>query len=99
MRESLHIELVKAFNNVNIPHNKLDHPTLREYLQTNIKNIGQLPNSANLRRDYLLKVFDFNQEKQMRVKMADSVVLVTDEASYVQDRFVLHVVFILPVTK
>ncbi|EAT35507.1 AAEL012319-PA, partial [Aedes aegypti] len=64
-----HFELVEAFSSANIPLNKLDHPKLREHLQTNIKNIGQLPHSASLRKDYLPKVFDLNQEElKMRVK-------------------------------
>ena len=78
---------------------KLDHPKLREYLQTNVKNLGQLLISAILRTDYLPKVFDLNLERlKTRIEGAKSVVVVTDEASDSQDRFVLHVIFVLPVT-
>lgn len=97
-RNVAHFELVEAFSAANIPLQKLDHPKLREYLQTNVKNLGQLPNSASLRTDYLPKVFDLNQEQlRNRVGTATSVTVVTDEASDSQDRFVLHVIFVLSV--
>ena len=44
------------------------------------------------------KVFEVaSQEVQDRVAAADSIVVVADEASDSQDRYVLHIVFVLPV--
>ena len=64
-----------------------------------MKNHGALPCASHLRRDYLPKVFDVNHDElKARVEAATSVVVVTDEASDSQDRFVLHILFILPVT-
>ena len=98
-RNHAQFELVEAFTAANIPLNKLDHPKLKEYLQTNVKNLGALPCVSHLRRDYLPKVFDVNHDElKARVEAATSVVVVTDEASDSQDRFVLHILFILPVT-
>jgi hypothetical protein len=98
-RNLAHFELVEAFVASNIPLNKLDHPKLREYLQANVKNLGALPTSSLLRSQYLPQVFEVNhQELKERVAAAPSVVVVTDEASDAQDRFVLHVLFVLPVT-
>ena len=98
-RNMSHFELVEAFTASNIPLNKLDHPKLREYLQANVKNLGALPSSSQLRSQYLPKVFEVNhQELKERVAAATSVVVVTDEASDSQDRYVLHVLFVLPVT-
>jgi hypothetical protein len=98
-RNLAQFELVEAFTAANIPLNKMDHPKLREYLQTKVKNLGALPFSSHLRSDYLPKVFDVNLEQlKTQVEAASSVVVVTDEASDSQDRFVLHVLFILPVT-
>lgn len=94
-----HFELVEAFCAANVPLHKLDHPKLREYLQSSVKNLGQLPNSSHLRKEYLPKVFDQNQkELEARVKTSTSIAIITDEASDSQDRFVLHVIFVLPVT-
>ena len=91
-------ELVEAFTAANIPLNKLDHPRLRDFLQTNVKNLGALPTSQQLRSHYVPKVFDvLQQEVKLKVASASSIVIVTDEASDAQDRFVLHVLFILPV--
>ena len=98
-RNIAHFELVEAFTAANIPLNKLDHPKLKEYLQTNVKNVGTLPSSSQLRNHYLPKVFDVNHDEfKARVAAASSIVVVTDEASDSQDRFVLHVLFVLPVT-
>lgn len=91
-------ELVEAFAAANIPLNKLDHPKLRDYLTKNVANLGQLPQASTLRNSILPKVFEVaSQDVQERVAAAPSVVVVADEASDSQDRFVLHIVFILPV--
>lgn len=97
-RNVAHFELVEALTAANIPLYKLDHPRLRDYLQKNITNLGALPTSHQLRAHYLPKVHDvLQQELKEKVASASSVVIVTDEASDSQDRFVLHVLFILPV--
>ena len=58
-----------------------------------------MPTSHELRAHYLPKVYDvlLQQELKEKVASASSIVIVTDEASDSQDRFVLHVLFILPV--
>ncbi|XP_052562030.1 uncharacterized protein LOC120427632 isoform X1 [Culex pipiens pallens] len=92
-------ELVEAFASANIPLYKLDHPKLRDYLSRNVKNLGVLPQSTTLRSQVLPKVFDVaQQELRERVAAASSIVIASDEASDQQDRFILHIVFILPVT-
>ncbi|KAL9698916.1 hypothetical protein quinque_002357 [Culex quinquefasciatus] len=92
-------ELVEAFASANIPLYKLDHPKLRDYLSRNVKNLGVLPQSTTLRSQVLPKVFDVaQQELRERVAAASSIVIAADEASDQQDRFILHIVFILPVT-
>lgn len=91
-------ELVEAFAAANIPLNKLDHPKLRNYLTKNVSNLGQLPQASTLRSSILPKVFEVaSQEVHDRVAAASSIVIVADEASDNQDRYVLHIVFVLPV--
>lgn len=98
-RNVVHFELVEAFTAANIPLNKLDHPKLNAYLKTNIANMGSLPSSQQLRCHYLPKVFDIHkQELLAKIATATSLSVVTDEASDSQDRFVLHILFILPVS-
>ena len=64
-----------------------------------MKNVGTLPSSSQLQNHYLPKVFDVNHDEfKARVAAASSIVVLTDEASDSQDRFVLHVLFVLPVT-
>ncbi|EDS25714.1 p20-CGGBP [Culex quinquefasciatus] len=64
-----------------------------------VKNLGVLPQSTTLRSQVLPKVFDVaQQELRERVAAASSIVIAADEASDQQDRFILHIVFILPVT-
>ncbi|KAL1373681.1 hypothetical protein pipiens_018518 [Culex pipiens pipiens] len=88
-----------SFASANIPLYKLDHPKLRDYLSRNVKNLGVLPQSTTLRSQVLPKVFDVaQQELRERVAAASSIVIAADEASDQQDRFILHIVFILPVT-
>jgi hypothetical protein len=88
-------ELVEAFTEANIPLEKLDHPSLHAYLQTHVKNLGQLPASQHLRTDYQQKVFsNHKQELKAFLSAAPSVAIVTDEASDSQDRFGLHILFI-----
>lgn len=97
-RNVAQFELVEAFAAANIPMTKLDHPKIREYLCKNVANLGQLPQSTTLRRQILPKVFEVaEQEIRERVSAATSITVVTDEASDSQDRYVLHIVFILPV--
>jgi hypothetical protein len=97
-RNIAYCEVIEAFTAASIPLNKLDHPKLRDYLQTNVKNLGGLPGSSTLRSQYLPKVFEVNkQELKARVAAASSIVIVTDEASDSQDRFCLHVLFVFPV--
>lgn len=98
-RNVAHFELVEAFTVANIPLYKLDHPKLHEYLQKNVSNLGSLPQSNQLRDHYQPKVFDvLEDELKDKVASATSIVVVTDEASDSQDRFVLHVLFVLPVS-
>jgi len=85
-----HFELVETLTAANIPLYKLDHPRLCDYLQKNITNLGALPTSHQLRAHYL----PAGTERESGLSV--SIVIVTDEASDLQDRFVLHVLFILP---
>lgn len=88
-------ELVEAFTAANIPLEKLDHPSLRKYLQSNVTNLGLLPASQHLRTDYQTKVFS-NHKQQLKelLSAAPSVAVVTDEANDSQDRSCLHILFI-----
>lgn len=88
-------ELVEAFTAANIPLEKLDHPGLHSYLQNHIPNLGLLPASQHLRTDYQQNVFKRHKEQLKTVlAAASSAAIVTDEASDVQGRFGLHILFI-----
>ena len=88
-------ELVQVFAEVNIPLEKLDHPSLKTYLQTKVPNLGFLPSSRHLRADYLDKVFaNHNQNLKELLRSADGITVVADEASDSQGRFVLHILLI-----
>ena len=58
-----------------------DRPKLYEYLQTNVKDLGMLPSSSQLRNEYLPKVFEVYQLVKTPVASASSIAIVTDEAS------------------
>ena len=95
-----HFELVEAFVTANIPLNKLDNFKSNTYLKANIPNMGTLPSLQQLRMHYLPKVFEIYQtETKAKVLQASSLAVVADEASDIQDCFVLHILFILPITE
>ena len=99
LRNTAHFELVEVFTAANVPLNKIDHLKLNTYLKANISNLGSLPFSQQLRSHYLPKVFEMHKQDLLaKIAAADSLSIVTDEASDSQDCFVLHVLFILPIT-
>ena len=99
LRNTAHFELVEVFTAANVPLNKIDHLKLNTYLKANISNLGSLPFSQQLRSHYLPKVFEMHKQDLLaKIATADSLSIVTDEASDSQDCFVLHVLFILPIT-
>ncbi|MGH0160428.1 UNVERIFIED_CONTAM: hypothetical protein FKN15_039323 [Acipenser sinensis] len=57
---------------------------------------GEIPSSAQLRCEYLLKVAEYHKQEIMElVKQSGCLSVVTDESTDVQDQYGLHILFVL----
>lgn len=73
-------KIVESFTAANIPMEKLDNPSLRKFIQTEVKGGGSIPKANTLRDEWIPRVF-FLQKEELRKSLASKkVALILDEA-------------------
>ncbi|XP_003737506.1 CGG triplet repeat-binding protein 1-like [Galendromus occidentalis] len=89
------IDLVSVLCSSNIPLHVLDRAPLRTYLEANLSGMGAIPSSRNLRRNYLPKLFELHvKDLKELLEQSESVALVCDETTDVEDRYVINLLVV-----
>lgn len=84
-------KFVKLLAAADIPIHKVDNPTVREYLNTEVVNGGAIPKSTHIRKMYLPDVYDHERSEILAKLMGDNLTIQADETSDAQDRPVMNI--------
>lgn len=90
-QEKLNMDLVESFMAANIPLEKLDNPRLREFMHTNVKGGGAIPQANTLREVYDKKVFLKRQDALIESLAGKKVAVIVDETTDTVGRYVVNI--------
>ena len=79
------------FAAANIPLSKVDHPAVRNFLQTRVENGGAIPQAHQLQECYLKREFANKKEVVFEKVVNKPVAIICDEMSDDVGRWVLFV--------
>ncbi len=90
-QEKVVMDLVAAFMAANIPLEKLDNPTLREFVKLNVKGGGAVPKANTLRDIYVQKVYIKQHEAIVQFLTDKKVAVIVDETTDTVGRYVVNI--------
>ena len=86
-------EWIRTCVGSNIPLSKSDHPILRNFLNTRVRNGGAIPGRCQLQTTYLPDVYKGERELLKKNLAGKKISIIFDEMSDDEGRFVLNVLF------
>ncbi|XP_029462051.1 CGG triplet repeat-binding protein 1 [Rhinatrema bivittatum] len=84
---------VKTLAGANIPLSKIEHPLVREFLNSRVRNGGAIPGRTQLTETYLPEVYHEEKEKLQLMLKDQKVAIIFDETCDDDARSVLNVLF------
>lgn len=90
-QEDLVMELVEAFMAANIPLEKVDNPSMRNFMEKNLKGGGGIPKASTLRELYVTRVFKKQQANIISKLAGQKVVIIADETTDIVGRYAVNV--------
>jgi hypothetical protein len=75
----------------NIPLSRTDHPAVRNFLLTRVRNGGAIPGGQQLQENYLADLYRIERDKLKALLKDEYVAVIFDEMSDAEGRFVLNI--------
>ena len=75
----------------NIPLSWTDHPAVRNFLLSRVRNGGSIPGGHQLQENYLKDLYNIERDKLMKCLENEHVAVIFDEMSDTEDRFVFNI--------
>lgn len=84
-----YLDLAQTFIEANIPLKKLNHPSLKSFMEKYIKRI--IPNESTLRKDFVEPLYNKTIEKIKTTVGNNAVYFILDETTDSLNRYVLNI--------